>query len=169
MILFGPTLMWVYFERMQNPDLKQQMITLNGDLTQLQTQNKKAIEAVAATKNFQEQQKSLREKIEVIERLRRGRLLEVRILDTIQKGIPPKVWLSRLDFKDVKLQINGSAIDSNDVTSFEEQLRGSVFMKETKTIRISEANFGSVVGKNFQIEATLETEIKSSGGNSGTK
>ncbi|MEZ0390830.1 MAG: PilN domain-containing protein, partial [Pseudobdellovibrionaceae bacterium] len=94
--------------------------------------------------------------------LQRERLREVKILDNLQKDIPEKVWLERLEFKDTNLMISGKAISDGELTNFMENLSKSVFLKEVNLLKSSELSTDRGMLKQFEIVCVIDRPILSS-------
>lgn len=155
-ILLGPVFLLVY-EQLTIPDMQVKAESLNKQLIEVQTKNKKASEAVSQIAKFRKEEEKLKAQITSLEGLRKDRLREVKVLDYIQKDIPDKVWLSKLELLDGKLIINGYALADSDLTQFMDSLSKSAFLKEVSLIRSNDTNskdYGQV--KKFEVACLME-------------
>ncbi len=101
------------------------------------------------------EQQSLRDKLEVLEQLKRGRSGPVKMLDELATLIPKRVWLKRLTEANGKVNFDGSAGNIEDVSAFMGALKGSTHFK-TVELRNTEArtNAGQRT-VDFAIECTV--------------
>ena len=121
--------------------------------------NEQAKGAVAETKKFKEDQEKLQKQIDTLEGLRKERLREVKVMDNLQKDIPEKVWLTKVDFQETKLVISGLAIADSELTTFMENLSGSVFLHDVALLRSSEQPSEGGVLKKFDISCALDLPV----------
>ncbi|MCE3009870.1 MAG: PilN domain-containing protein, partial [Proteobacteria bacterium] len=120
------------------PELRAQVKKAEKSLADLERQNLEASNAVQEKRKFNEDKAKLETQIRFIEGLSLERMKEVRILDTLQKDLPSKVWLTRLEFRENRLNIFGLATSDADLTSMLEVLSQSVFLKEVRLVRSAE-------------------------------
>ncbi len=102
------------------------------------------------------EQKALRDKLEVLEQLKRGRSGPVKMLDELATIIPKRVWLKRLGESGGKVSFDGSAGNIEDVSAFMAALKGSTHFKsvELKNTEVGSATSGQRT-VNFAIECTV--------------
>jgi Tfp pilus assembly protein PilN len=149
------------------PELRAQVKKAEKSLSDLEKQNLEASNAVQEKRKFNEDKAKLETQIRFIEGLSLERMKEVRILDTLQKDLPSKVWLTRLEFKENRLNIFGLATSDADLTSMLEVLSQSVFLKEVRLVRSAEQPSPQGILKTFQASASVFTEFNLGGQASG--
>ena len=157
-VALGPLLLFV-IEANNVPPKRAAVGKLRREIEQTRTKNQAAEGAVAEIQRFEKEQERLQSQINAIEDVKKGRLREVKVLDYIQREIPEKVWLSKLELKDGRFLISGYATTDNELTSFMEGLQRSAYLKEVSLVRSSEApypGFGSV--KRFEISCLMEKQ-----------
>lgn len=98
-------------------------------------------------KIMQQQLKVIDNKIEIIKKLSKGRLREMKALDTLQTIIPEKAWFENLTYKDGSLEIKGFVLEDEDLGLFFRALEGR-------------ANFTRVILKKSQDKKTERGLIK---------
>lgn len=154
-ILVAPLIL--YFYEFQNiPELKSKLQSKSTYLASLTQKNEQAKGAVEEIKKFKEDQSRLQRQIDTLESLQKERLKEVKILDNLQKDIPEKVWLTRLDFQDVNLVIDGVTTSDSELTLFMENLSKSVFLKEVNLVKSSEVPSDKGLLKKFEIVCVID-------------
>lgn len=158
-ILIGPIGLLLY-EQAMIPDLQAKINKLSSEQRVLAEKNTKASEAVAQTTKFRKEQEVLQAQINSIESLKKERMREVKILDFIQKDIPEKMWLTKLELFEGKFQIEGLAVTDSELTQFMDVLSRSAYLKEVSLIRSfdsSSKDFGQV--KKFEISCLMEKSL----------
>lgn len=150
----------LYFHETQKiPELQAKLASKNSVLQSLTEKNLKAQGAVEEIKKFKEDQARLQKQIDTLEGLQKERLREVKILDNLQKDIPEKLWLSRLEFQDAKLMITGLTTNDTELTSFMESLSKSVFLKDVNLVKSSEEQAERGFLKRFEIVCTIDRPV----------
>lgn len=153
-ILAGPLALFGY-DYVKIPELQSQVRRATTELNKLKEENAKAKNALAEKQKFEEDRLKLQTQIRSIESLSADRIKEVRLLDSIQRDLPQKVWLTRIEIKDDRLSLQGLAISDLDLTSLMEVLSQSVFLKEVRLVRSAEQASPQGVLKTYQVTATL--------------
>lgn len=151
LLLFG-------FEAYHIPDLQSDLSSKQKLLASLTLKNDAAKGAVDEIKKFKDDQSKLQKQIDTLEGLRRERLKEVKVMDNLQKDIPEKVWLTKIDFQEAKIVISGLATADTELTSFMENLSASVFLHDVNLLRSSEQPSESGVLKKFDISCAVDLQ-----------
>lgn len=158
-ILMGCAGLFAY-EKTNVPPLRSQAISLKKQLEEKKKKNQGAEQVVAEIARFEKEQATLQGQINAIETIKRDRLREVRVLDYIQREIPEKVWLQKLDLQDGRLSISGFATADSELTTFMDGLQRSAYLKEVLLVRSTEAvipDMGTV--KRFEISCNLDRTL----------
>lgn len=148
------------YEQTNVPPLRSQAKSLSRQLEELKQKNLGAAQVVAEIARFEKEQTTLQGQINAIETIKRDRLREVRVLDYIQREIPEKVWLQKLDLQDGRLSISGYATADSELTTFMDGLQRSAYLKEVLLVRSTEAviaDMGTV--KRFEISCSLDRTL----------
>lgn len=156
-LLLFPLALWVY-ELQLIPDLESKLVSKRKVLASLTQKNEQAKGAVEEIKKFKEDQAKLQMQIDTLESLRRERLKEVKVMDNLQKDIPEKVWLTKIDFQEAKLLLSGLATADTELTQFMETLSKSVFLHEVSLVRSSEQPSEAGVLKKFEISCAIDAQ-----------
>ncbi len=155
MMLAFPVLLYV-FETQNIPELKSQVRKKQAEIQVLVQKNDAAKGAVEEIVKFKEDKEKLQKQVDTLESLQKDRDREVKILDNIQKDIPEKVWLRRLEFKDTELFISGTAVTDSDIASFIDSL-GKIYT----ILSVSSAKSEDIVSergtfKSFEIACKID-------------
>lgn len=73
---------------------------------------------IGEVKNIKDQQAALREKLEILAKLKESRAGPVRVLDALASLTPKRLWLTKLDEKNGNITFTGSAATIDDVSQF---------------------------------------------------
>jgi type IV pilus assembly protein PilN len=76
-------------------------------------------------KNVEEEERKVKEKIDVIRKLEANQTGPVRLLDEVSKLLPKGVGLTALSEKAGQVDIEGTAFTNNDLVSFVDNLKAS--------------------------------------------
>lgn len=87
---------------------------------------------IKKVEELEAKRESLRNKIEVIEELKRNQQGPVRIMDEVSRALPELVWLSKLGLTGPNLTLDGTAMDENAVANYIANLDASPFFDEPK-------------------------------------
>jgi hypothetical protein len=80
-------------------------------------------------KSLEEDEKTIRTKIETIQELIRDRTTPPKILTTLSESIPKEVWLQEFSLKDQHFKISGSASSMDVVSDFMKSLEETIYFK----------------------------------------
>ena len=156
LLLLGPVILFVY-EQQTLPAMSAQLRQKNTELNTLTQKNNQAREAVSQTKKYKAEQEALQTQISTIENLKKDRLREVKVLDFMQKDMPTKLWLTRMELSEGKLDIQGISSTDAELTLFMDNLSRSAYLKEVSLVRsvdYSQKEYGAV--KKFEISCLME-------------
>jgi type IV pilus assembly protein PilN len=81
-------------------------------------------------KNVEEEEKKVKEKIDVIRKLEANQTGPVRLLDEVSKLLPKGVGLTALSEKGGQVDIEGTAFTNNDLVSFVDNLKASPYFSD---------------------------------------
>lgn len=121
LMLVFPAGLYMY-ESQNIPELQRQVVAKTAEIDVLVAKNNNAKGAVEEILKFNEDKEKLQKQVDTLESLQKDRDREVKILDNIQKEIPERVWLKKIEFKDTELHILGTAMADADVAAFIESL-----------------------------------------------
>ncbi len=126
-------------------------------LGQLTATNQKALSAVTEIKKFKIDQARIQSQIGALESLKRGRAQEVKVLDTIQKNIPSKVWLEDVSIENPTVRLKGLSATDQGLTTFMDALSRSIFLRDVSLIKSEQVDGqGMNQAKKFEISCVLE-------------
>jgi Tfp pilus assembly protein PilN len=106
--------------------LLSQRTTIQGDIAELQQENRRLQVVRAELDKFERQKKLLDERIAVIERLKANQKGPVLLMNALIASIPedPRVWLNTLVQKERTVTLQGDATDVLSISEFVAKLKG---------------------------------------------
>jgi type IV pilus assembly protein PilN len=90
---------------------------------------------IGEVKNIKEQQQQLREKLDVLGRLKEGRTGPVRMLDELATVTPKRLWLTKFDEKNGVVTMSGTAASIDDVSELMGALKRSTHFKTVELVK----------------------------------
>ncbi len=133
-----------------------------GDLDTRQKRLNKTKQDIAAIEkiigevtSIKAEQKALRDKLEVLDKLKQGRSGPVRMLDELATIIPKRVWLKKLSESGGQVAFDGSAGNIEDVSAFMAALKGSTHFNNVELRRTEAAAQGRSRTVDFAIDCNM--------------
>lgn len=102
-----------------------------------------------------EAQKTLQDKLNVINSLRKEKATPARVLDELSTGKPEKIHLESLKKEGTRLGIEGIALDDETVANFMTNLRRSNFFKNIELIVIEQVEQSKIKLKKFHLSCEI--------------
>jgi len=97
------------------------------------------LQYIKKVEELEAKRESLRQKIEVIEDLKRNQRGPVKIMDEVSRALPELAWLTKLTLKGNELVLDGVAMDENAVANYIANLDASPFFEEPELKNLSRA------------------------------
>jgi type IV pilus assembly protein PilN len=97
---------------------------------------------IGEVKDIKAQQAALKEKLDILERLKAGRSGPVKLLDQLAQIIPERLEIRKMDEKGGAVTFDGSAATIDDVSAFMSALKGTPYFSQIelkKTIAVNRA------------------------------
>jgi type IV pilus assembly protein PilN len=110
---------------------------------------------IGEVKNIKEAQQALRQKLDVLQKLKQARTGPVRMLDELATVTPRQLWLSKMAEKGGEVSFSGVAMTIDDVSELMAKLQGSKYFSRVelkKTSASADRKAARLV--NFEINAT---------------
>src|SRR5690606_32481725 len=105
-------------------ELKARMAAVRNRANTLQAELQKRKAEASDVSKSQVEIKELEAKIDIMKRLTKVRVRELKALDYLQTVIPDRVWLRTIDYRDDKVRFEGYAISDEDLSDFLNRLEG---------------------------------------------
>jgi type IV pilus assembly protein PilN len=109
---------------------------------------------IGEVKSLREEQKALKEKLDVLAKLKQGRTGPVRMLDELATITPKRLWLRKMDDKAGKVTFDGTAATIDDVSVFMSALKTSRYFGDVELKKTTAKNDGKYRVVEFNIGAT---------------
>lgn len=154
LLVLGIVLNVLYTQR-RNAELVQK----EKVVVEKQEQVKRLDKIIGEVTSLKTQQQQLRDKLDVLDKLKAGRTGPVKVLDALAQITPRKLWLRSLSEKDGKFAFEGTAATNYEVSQFMEALQGSPYFEGVE-LRKSESK---TQGQYRVVDFTLTAAVRYSG------
>lgn len=131
---------------------------LNSQLTSLKQQKKANETQIAELKNkikevenFEAQKKTLEQRKNIIEQLRKNQSLPVRILIEMSNVLPNGVWLQNMAVAGENINISGSGFTNEDVVNYVDNLKKSKLFTDIYLQGSTKSEVGKIIMYQFSI------------------
>ncbi len=118
---------------------------LSQELTTLKAQ-------VKVVENFEANKKIVREKIAVIEQLRKNQSIPVFLLNEISQRLPERVWLVNLSQKSGAIELSGKAVTNNEIVDFINNLKKASSFKNIQILESRQGKDGDISVYSFRLK-----------------
>jgi type IV pilus assembly protein PilN len=156
LVVFLPVIGLYSYEYISIPELKSSVRSKSSYLSDLKQKNLEAQGAVDEIEKFRKDKDRLQLQIDTLEGLASERSKEVKVLDTIQRDIPSRVWLTKVVLSGDQMTLQGYSTADLETTNFMDSLSKSVHLKEVRLIKSFEQQFDGSVSKVFEIGLVID-------------
>lgn len=131
---------------------------LKGEKADAEAKIAKQESMLKEVKNVEDEEKKVKEKLDVIAQLQANQTGPVRLLDEISKLIPKGVGLLSITQKGDQLNIDGNAFTNNDLVSFIDALKASPLFVD---VALLESQLGKIEGYDiYKYKLQLKVKVK---------
>ncbi len=109
---------------------------------------------IGEVKDIKAQQAALKEKLDILERLKAGRSGPVKLLDKLAQILPARLEIKKMDEKGGVVAFDGSAATIDDVSAFMTALKGTPYFTNVELKRTTAVNRGGLRIVDFLVTAT---------------
>lgn len=137
-----------FYQYRQKKELRQNIQYVEKELKAL-------AEKVGEVDKYKKAKEELETKLQIIERLQKGKTLVLQLLDGIGETIPEKMWLDDLGIKGGKLSMEGYAVDNETIAAFMKQLERTKSFQSVELVLTEKKDVEGVGMKHFSLVAAL--------------
>lgn len=112
---------------------------------------------IKEVENYEKDNKSSREKNNIIEQLKNNQLGPVRLLDEISLHLPKGVWLTTLVEREGLVDLNGYAFTNSDLVNYVQNLKNSSYLYDVTLIESRQATLENIPV--YQFKLTLKVKV----------
>jgi len=109
---------------------------IQAETIRIKADIKKQKVSLEEIKKFKKEKDTLKKKMAVIEKLKKGKFGPVQIIDQLAINLPGRIWLTKLVQKGMILSIDGKALDNISISNYMVNLGKSEFFKTVDLNRI---------------------------------
>ena len=137
---------------------------LDGKVTRLQEEKARAAADLAVLKvqvkevdTFEADKVAVREKIKVIQRLRKNQSMPVYLLNEISQRLPERVWLVSLSEKGGTVDLSGKATTNSEIVDFINNLKAADRFENVEILESRQKKEGEITIYSFRLKWSLVT------------
>ncbi|MFQ5587871.1 MAG: PilN domain-containing protein [Nitrospiria bacterium] len=123
--------------------------SVKADRTQELTTLKAQVKAV---ENFEANKKIVKDKIQVIQKLRKNQSVPVFLLNEISQRLPERVWLVSLTQRAGAVELTGKATTNSDIVDFTNNLKNTSSFENVQILESRQAKDGNVSIYSFRLQ-----------------
>ncbi|MGE5808516.1 MAG: PilN domain-containing protein [Nitrospirota bacterium] len=131
--------MWFFWNRQAN-----KIATLQKEKIAAEARVRDQENVLKEVKNVEEERKQYKEKIGIIQQLKKNQSGPVRLLDEISKALPPGVNVVSITESNNNINIEGQAFTNNDVVRFVDNLKASSLLAGVTLLETSQAKLEGI-------------------------
>jgi len=111
---------------------------------------------------FKKLQKELRGKLEVLDKLKKGRTGPVHLLDELSRSVPEKLWLESFSESNESIALRGTGTDEETVATFLRDLEASPYYRNVELQGVEQRTQGAQKFNTFSVKAQVESPDETS-------
>ncbi len=157
LLFLVPGVLYIY-EQVVIPEKQDRNRVVEQKLSNLRQTNAKFQSTVSEITKLKSDLERIRKQTSVIGDLSSKRIREVQLLDSVQRDISERVWLTNISIVQGKVDIQAMALSESDTSTFIETLSRSVFLKKVGLIKSEEIKTPNGILRKFQVAASMEGE-----------
>jgi len=130
----------------------------NTQIDKVKAAIKKQKVSLDEIKAFKKEKETLKNKMQVIEKLEKGKYGPVHIIDHLALNLPGRIWLTKIDQKSMSMTIDGKALDNISISEYMVNLSKSDYFKSVDLKKIKTDTKKGPTGiqiKNFSLTSTV--------------
>jgi type IV pilus assembly protein PilN len=111
---------------------------LRSQITQVENDINRLNKIVKEVEQFKKDKKILEGKIEVIDKLKQGRQVQVHYLDELNKALPSQIWVNYYQQNGETLILRGNSLSTDGIAGFMRNLEASAYFKDIRLDQTSQ-------------------------------
>ena len=112
---------------------------------------------VKEVENYEADKRMVREKIEIIQQLRKNQSMPVYLLSEISKRLPDRVWLISLSEKSGMVDLSGKATTNSEIVDFINNLKAASSFKDVQILESRQKKEGDITIYSFRLKWSFLT------------
>ncbi len=139
-----------------NFTLKREIDNLNYQINASREELVRLKKMIGEVSKFENEQKILKEKINIIDNLEKDRDVSVHLLDELTQIIPQRVWIDSFKQTENTIDIEGVAVDNQTIADFMARMEASQYFKGVELIVTQQVEQKNLKLKKFVIRCQVE-------------
>lgn len=137
-------------------ELKTKISGLTKQSTSLDTELANLKPEMDMIEQLKSEKNKISTEVATLKEISKKRYAYVKVLDALQSLTPEKAWITKMQYKDQTISIDGRAIEDAVISSFMQNLEESAYFSNVTWINSSEVSEPQGVVKSFSIRFTVE-------------
>jgi type IV pilus assembly protein PilN len=130
----------------------------NKQISHVKAEIQKQKVSLDEIKAFKKEKEILKNKSQIIEKLEKGKFGPVHIIDHLAINLPGRIWLTKIEQKNMSMTIDGKALDNLAISDYMVNLTKSDYFKTVDLKKIKTDNKKGLMGiqiKDFSLTSTI--------------
>ncbi len=141
--------------------------SLESEYTELKQRNAELQKKIGKIRDLDRLRQDVQGKLDIVEKLQRGRFRSLNTFYHLAKETPENVWLTEVEDDSVKITIKGLGESNKAVANFMRALDQSLYFGDVRLQVIERASVGSVSVRKFELTMLRSDESKNAPSDSG--
>jgi Tfp pilus assembly protein PilN len=114
-------------------------------------------EKIAAVDNFEQLNRSIQQKKDIIEQLRKNQSIPVKLVDEMSNLLPKGVWLQTMSVTGQAIDVEGFAFTNSEIVSFVDNIKTSKVFSDANLQESKSTNIESIQLYNFKLTCKMKS------------
>ncbi len=110
---------------------------LQNDIRELESEKAKYRDVIKQLEEAARKEQILKEKIKLIESIKKNRVIAVRVLDELSKNLPEQVWYKSLEYKGSSIKLSGYSFSNELIADLISNLEKNEIFSDVNLIKSS--------------------------------
>jgi Tfp pilus assembly protein PilN len=128
---------------------------LNDEIAKAEQQLRELEKEKKIVEDLERQQKELKEWVELVQNLNKGRSLHFHVMDELNKLKPDYMWLVQFEEDNQRFKLQGKTFSNYMISNFMDRLGSSAYFNEVKLDEIKETEEKEYSVLNFQLSGGI--------------
>ncbi|RMG12129.1 MAG: fimbrial protein [Deltaproteobacteria bacterium] len=130
---------------------------VDNEVKKVKAEIKELEKIIGEVQDIEKRQKDLQQKLDILEKLRKGKTGPVKMMDALARAKPKDLWLTKFEEKNGKFVMEGQALSHEELAQFISALKSSPFFSniQLKKADLKERNDVKTQVVEFKLAGTV--------------
>ncbi len=133
---------------------------IQGEIRRLESEKSKYRDVIKQLEEAARKEQILKEKIKLIEKIKKTRIIAVKILDELSKNLPEQVWYTSLEYKGNTVKLNGYSFSNELIADLISNLEKTDVFSNVNLIKSSKVKKSEYDIYSFSLKMDVNTTKK---------